>query len=210
MLPSPAPPAPVATDGEPAAAAFGLVLAMSAACARAYSKASRRTSPATWRSSAKKSVSSGSRTSCASTPRCSYHLITSLRYEITVCASGGDAAAEALSDAGLDAAAGWGAAVTRTVGCADAVCESVAGFGLWANAGAVVAPGNPPIAIESAIENAPAIRRRMPDDVIEVLPAWKRIAISSDPAGTRRRRVKTNPTTEERRNPDSGGWAGPC
>ncbi len=210
MLPSPAPPAPVATDGEPAAAAFGLVLAMSAACARAYSKASRRTSPATWRSSAKISVSSGSRTSCASTPRCPYHLITSLRYEITVCASGGDAAADALRDAGLDADAGWGAAVTGAVGGADAVCEPVAGFGLWANAGAVVAPGNPAIAIESAIPITPAIRRRMPADGIEVLPPWGRIAISPDPECARPRRAKKNPTTEERRNPDSGAGAGPC
>ena len=165
---------------------------MNAACARAYSKASRRTSPAIWRSSAKKSVSSGSRTSCASTPRCPYHSITSLRYEITVCALGGDAAADALRDAGLDADAGWGAAVTGTVSGADAVCELVAGFGIWADAGAVVAPRNPAIAIESAIANAPAIRRRTPADGIEVLP-WGRIAISPDPAGARRRRVKNKP-----------------
>jgi len=127
-LPSPA--APGATAGAaavPAAAGFEPALARYAACARAYSKASFRTSPAVWRSSAKKSVSSGSRTSCASTPRCPYQLITSLRYEITVCASGRDAAAAVLTAAGLAAAAGCGAAAAATLGAADAPCDAVAG-----------------------------------------------------------------------------------
>src|SRR6202046_3672145 len=138
---------------DPAAgAAPGLLLAINAACACAYSNASFRISPAVWRSSAKKSISSGSRTSCASTPRCPYQLMTSLRYAITVWASGVSAPTAAFTDAGLAAAADCGAQVTATggaapdVGATDAPCDEVAG--LCANAGA--------LAIATAIANAPA------------------------------------------------------
>src|SRR5208282_1673869 len=108
--------------------------------------------------SAKKSVSSGSRTSCASVLRCPYQLMTLLKYEITACASGGAAAVDALSEAGLEAAAGLAAAVTSTFG-AGAFGEMVVGCGLCASA---LAPRIAAIAVESAIASPPASRRRTP------------------------------------------------
>ncbi len=171
-----APSAPVWPQAA-AAAEFGLVLARNAACARAYSKASLRTSPAVWRSSAKKSVSSGSRTSCASTPRCPYQLITSLRYEMTACASGGVRRAAACAAAGLAAAAALAAAELRRYSPApphEAACDAVAG--LCANAGA--------LAIASAIANT-APRQSVE---IEILHRG-RMAISPDPD----RRAKEKP-----------------
>ena len=63
--------------------------------------------------------------------------MTSLRYEITVCASGGAAPADALVAAGLDAAAGCGAAEAATLGAAaDGATEADAAFELCANTGA--------------------------------------------------------------------------
>ena len=148
-----------------AAAEFGVALARYAACARAYSKASLRTSPAVWRSSAKNSVSSGSRTSCASVPRFLYQLITSLRYEITVCASGRDAAPGAATDAGLAAATGCGAPLAAAGGAAEAACDDVAG--LCADAGALA------IAVMSAIVIAIAPTRRIFGDCFKDVIAGK-------------------------------------
>ena len=90
--------------------------------------------------------------------------MTLLKYEITACASGGAAAAATWREAGLEAAAGLGAAVTTTLG---AFGEMVVGCGLCASA---VAPRTAAIAIESAIANAPASRARMLADRIRVLP----------------------------------------
>jgi hypothetical protein len=62
--------------------------------------------------------------------------MTSPRYEITVCASGGAAPADAPAAAGLDAAAGCGAAEVATLGTADGAAEADAAFELCANTGA--------------------------------------------------------------------------
>ena len=106
--------------------------------------------------------------------------MTSLRYEITVCASGRDAAPGAATDAGLAAAAGGGAAVATALfaGAADdAPCDPVAG--LCANPGA--------LAIVNAIANTPAVRS-CGTDGIEMMYRG-RIAMSSGP----NRRAKHKP-----------------
>src|SRR5271167_621183 len=108
--------------------------------------------------------------------------MTSLRYAMTVCASGGstvaDAPAAALTDAALAAAAGCAAPLTATDGAVDgatdAPCDPVAG--LCGNAAA--------LAIASAIANPPAMQANR----IEILEL-ESIAIKSGPGV----RVKQKP-----------------